>query len=66
MLKTGNKSDCMKMYRDEKTQGLHRSILFVELFANVKRFGFQTFIRAYKLLNETKEMRKLGKLHFHW
>ena len=33
-------------------------ILFVELFANVKRFGFGTFIRAVKLVNETKEMRK--------
>ena len=30
----------MKMYRDEKTHGLQRMILFIELFANVKRFGF--------------------------
>ena len=30
----------MKMYRDEKTQDLYRMILFVEIFANVKHFGF--------------------------
>ena len=30
----------MKMYGDKKTQGLQRMILFIELFANVKRFGF--------------------------
>ena len=29
----------VKMYRDEKTQGLQRIILFVELFANVKLFS---------------------------
>ena len=34
----------MKMYRDEITQGFH--ILFVEIFANVKCFGFKTFIGA--------------------
>ena len=38
--KTGNKSDCRRMYGDEKTQSLHRMILFIELFVNVKRFGF--------------------------
>ena len=26
----------MKMYRDEKTLGLHGMILFVEIFANIK------------------------------
>ena len=36
--KTGNKS--MKMYQDEKTQGLLRMILFIELFANVRCFSF--------------------------
>ena len=41
----------MKMYRDEKTQGLMRMILFVEEFATVKRFGVKIFIRASKLLN---------------
>ena len=44
MGKTGNKSDSMKLYWDKekttKTQNLQRIILFVELFANVKRFGF--------------------------
>ena len=34
--KTGNESDSMKMYRKEKTQGLQRMILFIELFASVK------------------------------
>ena len=27
----------MKMYRDEKTQSLLRMILFVKIFANIKR-----------------------------
>ena len=30
----------MKMYRDEKTQSFLRMILLVEIFANVKCFGF--------------------------
>ena len=30
----------MKMYRDEKTQGFQRMILFEEMFANIKHFGF--------------------------
>ena len=37
----------MKIYRDEKknkTQGHQRIIFFVEIFANVKRFGVKTFI----------------------
>ena len=29
----------MKMYKVEKTIGLQRMILLIELFANVKRFG---------------------------
>ena len=37
------------MYRDEKTQGIQRMILFVEVFAIFKCFGFKTFIRASKL-----------------
>ena len=45
-------------YRDEKTPGFQRMILFVEIFANVKRFRFETFIRAGKILNDTKKMRK--------
>ena len=44
----------MKIYKWEKIQGLQRMILFIELFANIKRFIFQTFIRAYEFLNETK------------
>ena len=28
----------MKMFRDEKTQGLQMMVLFVEIFTNVKRF----------------------------
>ena len=46
------------MFRDEnkktKTKGLQRMILFVEIFANVKRFDFEIFIKWCKLLNETK------------
>ena len=34
------------MSGDEKTQELKRKILFIELFANVKRFGFQNIIRG--------------------
>ena len=30
----------MRMWSDEKTQGFQRKILFVEIFDNVKRFGF--------------------------
>ena len=33
-------------------------ILFIELFAKAKRFGFQTFIRVYELSNEMEETRK--------
>ena len=40
MGKTGNKSGIIKMYRDKRTQGLQSLILFVEIFANVKRFIF--------------------------
>ena len=54
MEKTVNKSDCMKMYRDEKTY-FQRMILFVEILAYVKRFGVKTFNKASKLLNETKK-----------
>ena len=31
---------------------------FVELFANVKGFGFSTFMRACDLLNDTKKALK--------
>ena len=31
-----------KMCRDEQTQGFQRRILFVEIYVNVKSFGFQT------------------------
>ena len=44
----------MKMYRGEKIQGLWKMILFVEIFANIKYFGFRTLIRVCKLSNETK------------
>ena len=30
----------MKMYRDEKTQGLQRMIVSVKIFAYVKHFSF--------------------------
>ena len=38
--KTENKFGCMKRYKDEKTPGLLRMILFLEIFANVKGSGF--------------------------
>ena len=44
----------MKRYREEKTQGLEWMILFIEFFANVKRFGF---VRADKWLDEAEKMR---------
>ena len=40
MGKNGNKADSMTMYRDEKTQGFQRIILYLKIFANIKRFGF--------------------------
>ena len=39
MGKAGNKIDSMKMYRDKK-YSFQRVILFIELFANLKRFSF--------------------------
>ena len=47
------------VYRHEKTQGLQKMILFVELFVDAKRFGFYTFNRAYIWLNETKNKEVL-------
>ena len=46
MEKTENKFDSMKRYVDEKAQGLQRMILFVEVFINVKRFGFLAIVRV--------------------
>ena len=40
----------MKMYKNEKTQGLERMILLLELFDKIKCFGFYTFIRVYEFL----------------
>ena len=37
---TGKESEGMKMYRDEKVQGLQWIILFIESFSNVKRISF--------------------------
>ena len=39
-MKTGNKSDSMEMNKQEQTWRLLGMILFIELFANAKRFGF--------------------------
>ena len=33
-------------------------ILFIEVFVNVKCFGFETFIRAFEFLNKKKKIRK--------
>ena len=34
------------MCGEEETQGFQSNILFVEIFAIIKRFGFYTFIRG--------------------
>ena len=57
MGKTGNKSNSMKIYRDEKMHSLQRMILLIESFSNVKRFSFETFIRACELLNVAKKKK---------
>ena len=49
-------SNTMKIYIVENTNDFQRMILFVNIFANVKCFGFYTFIRA--LLNEMEKRRK--------
>ena len=54
----------MKMYRDEKTQGLPEMILFVEIFANVKRLGFYTFIKACKLWGLKIKTFNIGKYFY--
>ena len=46
-------------YSDEKTQSFPRTFLFVEIDI-CKRFGFKTFIRACKLLNETINANKIN------
>ena len=38
-MKTGNRSNSMKICRDEKIQDLQGMILFIEIFVNIKRFG---------------------------
>ena len=45
----------MKMCTVEKSQGLRKMILFVEIFANVKRLGFDTFVRACRLSKSSSE-----------
>ena len=45
----------------KKTLSLQRMILFIESFTNVKRFGFQAFIRVCEILNETKNNEKVLK-----
>ena len=30
----------MKMYKDEKTRGFQRMVIFVEIFSNAERIGF--------------------------
>ena len=41
-------------------------ILFVEIFANIKCYAFKLYIRACKLQNEMREVRKFLKFHFLW
>ena len=54
----------INFYLRWKNTSLQRMILFVEIFANIKRFSFKIFIRAFKLLNEIKKMRKFRKILF--
>ena len=53
----------MKMYRQEKKKalGLQRMILFIKLFTNVIRFGFETFIRVCDSSNEMQKDEKVLK-----
>ena len=54
----------MKMNGDQKTQGLQRMLLFIELLAFVKHFPFYTFVRACNLLNETKRCESFQNILF--
>ena len=47
----------MKMYGNEKTLGFQRMILFIELFANVKRSGFFYLHLLCELLKKTKKIK---------
>ena len=61
MERIGNKSDSLKMYRDEKTNkspGPLRMILFVVIFAYVKHFDSCLFIRMCKSWNEKDKVLK--------
>ena len=54
--KTGNKSDSMKMNKNEKTQGLERMILLIELFANVKCFNFlDLHLDIWAMMSQSKK-----------
>ena len=48
----------------KKTQGFQRMVLFIKLFAYIKRFGFWTFARLHELSNEMKQMRKFKNILF--
>ena len=58
MGKTGNKSDSMKMYSNEKRE----IILLIEFFAMVKHIVF--FTPSFELLNETKKVRNFLNIIF--
>ena len=55
---------CVCAEMKKKTQSLQKMILFVEIFANVKRFGFKTFIGTCKSFNERKILATLITLQF--
>ena len=54
----------MQMSGEEQTHGLQWMILFKEMSANIKCFAFLSFVRACKLLNETKNMGKFYNILF--
>ena len=49
----------IKIYRNEKTKAVMRMILFIELFAKVRCFGFYNFISACKLFNDSHTLMKV-------
>ena len=66
MGKIENKFDSMKIFTNEKTQGFQRLILFVEIFAIVKRFGFKTFIKTSKKITVKKNGESFKTFYFRW
>ena len=65
VVKTLNKSYWMKIFKNgKKTQDLQRLVIFIELFAIVKCFGFYTFLMSYEWFNKTKKLRIFWTFNF--